>query len=106
MATCGRRAAPFRSAGARLQQSAEDRQQRALAATGRTDNRHHLARAHGERYIVKHLERAEAMADMVGDQVHCFPRSARRHVVIASEAKQSMVSQMEAWIASSLRSSQ
>src|SRR5262249_3952657 len=66
----------FRGAGAWLQQSAKDRQQRALAATGRTDNRHHLARAHGERHIVEHLERAEAMADMVGNQVHCVPCSA------------------------------
>jgi hypothetical protein len=55
---------------ARLQQTAKDRQQRALAAAGGADDRDHLARADRERHVVEHLERAEAVADMVGDQVH------------------------------------
>ena len=73
-----RRAAQFRAALARLQQAAEDRQQRALAAAGGTDDRDHLARRDRERHVVEHLERAEAVADMVGDQVHLMYRSFRR----------------------------
>src|SRR5262249_10168848 len=64
------RTAPFCKARGGLQQAPKDRKQRTLAATGGTDDRHHFARAHRERHVVKHLERAEAMANMVGDQVH------------------------------------
>jgi len=69
-----RRAAQQSGARAWLQQAAEDRQQRALAAAGRTDDRYHLARAERERDIVEHVERAKAVADMVGDKIHHIPR--------------------------------
>jgi hypothetical protein len=69
-AVFGRRAAQFCRPAARLQQPAKDRQQRALAAARRADDRHYLARTDRERDVVEHGERAEAMADMVGDQVH------------------------------------
>src|SRR5262249_54562229 len=116
-AACGRRAAPLSGARARLQEAAEDREQRALSAAGRTDDRHYLAGANGERDVVEHLERAEAVADMVGDQVHELTQIHR--IVIASQrvrpswagpmtgsAKQSTAPQADRWIASSLRSSQ
>src|SRR5262249_22097425 len=64
------RAAQLGLTGGGLQQAAEDREQRALAAAGRPHERNDLAGAHGERDIVQHLKRAEAMRDMVGDQVH------------------------------------
>ncbi|MEY9542881.1 hypothetical protein ABIE85_005941 [Bradyrhizobium diazoefficiens] len=65
-----RRPAQLWRAGGRLQQPAEDRQQRALAAAGRTDDRDHLAGADGEGDVVEHGEVAEAVGDVVGDQVH------------------------------------
>ena len=65
-----RRAAQFGLPGAWLQQPAEDRQQRALAAAGGADDRDHFAGAYRERHVVEHLERAEAVTDMVGDQIH------------------------------------
>jgi len=65
-----RRATQLCPSLARAQQPAQDRQQRALAAAGRTDDRDYLSGGNGERHLVKHVQRAEAVADMVGDQVH------------------------------------
>jgi hypothetical protein len=70
--------AQFCGAAAWLQQAAEDLQQRALAAAGRADDRDHLATAYRERYVVEHVKRAKAVADMVGDQVHLVSRASLR----------------------------
>ena len=76
------------------------------------DDRHHLARAHRERHVVEHVERAEAVADMVGDQVHvpCISVIARsqharqsplRHSGRRSdEAMRNRASRSQDWIAS------
>jgi hypothetical protein len=66
----GRRAAQFRRPRARLQQPAQHRQQRALAAAGRADDHDHLADVDRERHVLEHVDRAKAVTDMVRDQVH------------------------------------
>jgi hypothetical protein len=82
-----RRAAQFRASLAWLQQADKDRQQRALAAAGGTDDRDHLARGHRERHLVEHVQRVEAVADMIGDQVHSITNSRQNSSLPATNAR-------------------